>query len=43
MTLVYISSQSPILSFGEKTGQFFGNGRYGIWSYQTGSCRQSDL
>ena len=43
MTRVYISSQSPILSFGEKTGQFSGNLMYGRWSYQTGSWRQSDL
>ncbi len=27
MTRTYISSQSPILSFGAKTGQFAGNGR----------------
>ena len=26
MTLAYISSQSPILSFGANTGQFFGEG-----------------
>ncbi len=45
MTRVYISSQSPpILSFGANTGQLSGgNGRYGRWSYQTGSCRHSDL
>ena len=43
ITLAYISSQSPSLSLGEKTGQWSGNGRYGMWSYQTGSCRQSDL
>src|SRR5580704_1159894 len=43
MTLVYDSSQSAILSLGEKTGQLSGNFRYGMWSYQTGSCRQSDL
>jgi hypothetical protein len=39
ITRVYISSQSAILSLGANTGQFFGNGRYGRWSYQTGSCR----
>ena len=27
ITRVYISSQSPILSFGENTGQFAGNGK----------------
>src|ERR1700691_4109084 len=43
MTLVYDSSQSAILSLGENTGQLSGNFRYGMWSYQTGSCRQSDL
>ena len=43
MTLAYISSQSPILSFGANTGQFFGKSMYGRWSYQTGSCRHSDL
>ena len=43
MIRTYDSSQSPILSFGENTGQFSGNFRYGRWSYQTGSCRQSDL
>src|SRR5712692_6559524 len=37
MTLVYISSQSAILSFGEKIGQFGGKSMYGRWSYQTGS------
>ncbi len=41
--LVYDSSQSPNLSFGEKTGQFSGNLMYGMWSYQTGSCRHNDL
>ena len=29
-------------SFGENTGQCSGNGRYGMWSYQTGSCSTSD-
>ena len=43
MTLVYISSQSAILSFGEKTGQFDGKSIYGRWSYQTGSCKHNDL
>ena len=43
MTLVYDSSQSAILSLGENTGQLSGNFRYGRWSYQTGSCRHSDL
>ena len=28
------------LVFGENTGQLSGNFRYGMWSYQTGSCRQ---
>ena len=39
MTRVYDSSQSAILSLGENTGQLSGNFRYGMWSYQTGSCR----
>src|SRR2546422_4544708 len=43
MTLVYISSQSAILSFCEKNGQFGGKSMYGRWSYQTGSCKVSDL
>ena len=43
MIFVYDSSQSAILSLGENTGQVSGNFRYGMWSYQTGSCRQSDL
>ena len=43
ITFTYDSSQSPILSFGANTGQLSGNFRYGRWSYQTGSCRQSDL
>ena len=43
ITLTYDSSQSPILSLGANTGQLSGNFRYGRWSYQTGSCRHSDL
>src|SRR3989442_6396057 len=43
MTLAYISSQSAILSFGENTGQLGGKSMYGRWSYQTGSCKVSDL
>ena len=42
MTLTLPARYTP-LSFGEKTGQFSGNLMYGRWSYQTGSCRQSDL
>ena len=42
MTTHFLPSQSPILSFVANTGQFLGKGRYGRWSYQTGSCGHSD-